>query len=260
MNYTIPDKYKVKTNHGSKGCQIKYFRNNYWYKLDNSCNEGKNEHLASIILKCSNITDFVYYEACTVNNIKACRSYNFLNKDEMLITLDDVICTITGTNNAENLLWSIPDIKERFNFLVESVKKYTYNRLDITNYLRSNIYLDWLILNRDRHLNNLGIIVDITNDKYRCAPIFDNGLSLLGGCQAMVFEYGIEHTVNSQNSRTISGSFANQALASTNGVYKSPIKVNFNKLENMIKNDVNITNFQKSVIEYQYRNIGNLFK
>ena len=42
MNYIIDNKFKVKTNHGSKGCQIKYCRNNYWYKLDNGCSEGRN--------------------------------------------------------------------------------------------------------------------------------------------------------------------------------------------------------------------------
>ena len=128
MNYVIQDKFKVKTNHGSKGCQIKYFRNNYWYKLDTSCNEGKNEHIVSLILKCSTIKDFVYYEACTVNNRKACRSYNFLNENEMLITLSDLISTLTGNNNPENVIWQINDIRKRFEFIVNAVKNYTVFR------------------------------------------------------------------------------------------------------------------------------------
>lgn len=260
MNYVIQDKFKVKTNHGSKGCQIKYFRNNYWYKLDTSCNEGKNEHIVSLILKCSTIKDFVYYEACTVNNRKACRSYNFLNENEMLITLSDLISTLTGNNNPENVIWQINDIRKRFEFIVNAVKKYTNNSLDITDYLKTILYLDLFILNRDRHLNNLGIIVDVTTNKYRTAPIFDNGLSLLGGCQSDVFENGIEYAINSQNSKTISGSFINQILACSNGKIECPFKINFKKLDRELRNDTNLTALHKIVLKYQYESVGKIYK
>ena len=91
MNYNIEEKYKVNGSGLSKGCQIKYFRNKYWYKIDSSCNEGLNEHVVSLILKCSNYRNFVYYERCTVNGRKACRSYTFINEDEEFIDLDTII-------------------------------------------------------------------------------------------------------------------------------------------------------------------------
>lgn len=50
--------------------------------------------------------------------------------------------------------------------------------IDITEYLVSTLYFDKLILNEDRHLNNLGIIRK-ADGSYRQAPIFDNGLGLL---------------------------------------------------------------------------------
>lgn len=259
MNYVIPDKYKIKTNHGSKGCQIKYFRNNYWYKLDTSCNEGKNEHIVSQILKCSNVKNFVYYEACQVNNKLACRSYNFLGENEMLITFSDIICTMTGKRKDEDVLWGIEDVNKRFIFLVDIVRKYTSGQLDISDYLRVIFYLDLFILNRDRHMNNLGIIVDISTGRYRCAPIFDNGLSLLGGCQESIFEYGLENTINSQNARTISGSFVKQALVSTNGQFNCPLKIDFKKLNKELKKDAALNKIQARVLEYQYNNIGKMY-
>ena len=53
-------------------------------------------------------------------------------------------------------------------------------KLDVTDYLRKVFTLDYLILNEDRHFNNLGVIL---NEKgtYEAAPIFDNGKSLLNG-------------------------------------------------------------------------------
>jgi hypothetical protein len=114
------------------------------------------------------------------------------------------------------------------------------------------------ILNRDRHLNNLGIILNTQTGKFREAPIFDNGLSLLGGCQGDVYSIGIENTVKRQNSRTISGSFVNQAVESTNGALNSPVKINFKSLFNELnKNGVN--KYIINIIEYQYSQIGRLY-
>ena len=260
MNYIIDNKFKVKTNHGSKGCQIKYCRNNYWYKIDNGCSEGKNEHIASIILKCTNLTNYVYYESCEVNGYRACRSYNFLNENEMFVTFSDIIGTIYGVENPEDMIWSIRDVYKRYEFLVDVVKIYTNNKLDISEYLKIIFYLDLFILNRDRHLNNLGIITDISTEEFRPAPIFDNGLSFLGGCQGMIYDKGIEYAVNKQNARTISGSFVEQVLASTQGVVNCPFKIDFKKLHKKLKNDKAVTNLHKLVLQYQYQSIGDIYK
>lgn len=51
--------------------------------------------------------------------------------------------------------------------------------LDCSEYLSQILTLDMLILNTDRHFNNLGIIVDREAGICGTASIFDNGNSLL---------------------------------------------------------------------------------
>ena len=65
--------------------------------------------------------------------------------------------------------------KEKIDFVIDVVNSET--GLDITDYLRKIFTLDAIVLNEDRHLNNLSVIYG--EGGYRIAPIFDNGLSLL---------------------------------------------------------------------------------
>lgn len=115
------------------------------------------------------------------------------------------------------------------------------------------------ILNRDRHLSNLGIILNTETEKFRAAPIFDNGLSLLGGCRNIIFEHGIENAIQSQNARTISGSFIGQCLASTGNRLESPLKINFRQLNRLLNNEP-VDRYIIEVLKYQYKNVGRLFE
>jgi len=63
---------------------------------------------------------------------------------------------------------------DKFNYLRDKV--YTYLDLDLKEYLLNMMILDLLMLNEDRHLNNLGVIVK--NGVYKEAPLFDFGLGL----------------------------------------------------------------------------------
>lgn len=259
MNYSIEAKYKVQSRYGSKGCQVKYYRNNFWYKVDGICNEGINEHVASLILKHSNFNNYVRYSVCKVNNKPACRSKNFLQENEVFKTVGSILQSLYGVTKAEDYLWAEQDFSKRFNILVNSVLEYTGGQVNITLMLQQIFYFDMLILNRDRHLDNLGIIVDTQNKEFKLAPIFDNGLSLLGGCQGDVYQNGIEYAVSQQSARTISGSFYQQALTSTNGQWKSPIKINFDSLFSELKKE-NTSKYIMNVLAYQYKNIGKLYQ
>lgn len=44
--------------------------------------------------------------------------------------------------------------------------------LDMKEQLSKILTFDMLILNTDRHFNNLGIIADISNNLYKNAPLF----------------------------------------------------------------------------------------
>lgn len=48
------------------------------------------------------------------------------------------------------------------------------DRLEIIQYLSNLIRLDAIILNEDRHLNNVSFIKSINGD-YSLCPVFDNG-------------------------------------------------------------------------------------
>jgi hypothetical protein len=64
--------------------------------------------------------------------------------------------------------------------------------LDIKDYLGKVATFDMLILNTDRHFNNLGIVADISQNLYKYAPVFDNGNSLLSNLQEFPFDDDIE--------------------------------------------------------------------
>lgn len=74
------------TSGSSKGTQKKYYDNGYWYKENLTGSEGLAEELASEILKCSSLSNFVEYKQCKVNNRSGCRSQNFLQPDEMFLS------------------------------------------------------------------------------------------------------------------------------------------------------------------------------
>ena len=69
------------------------------------------------------------------------------------------------------------DYDDAINYVINFIKEQT--NLDIHEYLANTFCLDMLILNEDRHFNNLGIIYDGTS--FKTAPIFDNGKSFLIG-------------------------------------------------------------------------------
>lgn len=260
MNYVLSDKYQVSTGKASKGCQIKYFRNGYWYKIDGINQEGLNEHVVSLLLKCSSVKNYVYYERCTVNQKHACRSYSFTNDREEFRSLSNIIKSVYGAN-AENTLGSIQSITGRYNFIVKAVWEYTGGTVDFRKPLQEIFYLDMLVLNRDRHLNNLGVIYNASDEMYRPAPIFDNGLSLMAGCQGDVFEYGIDEAIRKQSARTISGSFINQCMASTGNQLQKVIYVNFNKLNKLLDEEgITENSYVRKVLNYRIHQLGKLYE
>ena len=72
----------------------------------------------------------------------------------------------------------INDIESRIKFVCDYV--YDKTNIHVEDYLSKILSLDALLLNTDRHLNNLGIIINNTDDsRNRPAPIFDNGAALM---------------------------------------------------------------------------------
>ncbi len=134
------------------------------------------EHLASLVLKHSNVINYVDYESCIINGRPGCRSKNFLKPNESFLSFQRLYELYTGENLQEKML-VISDTAGRIDFVKDFVEKYT--GFDCSTYLSQILTLDALLLNTDRHFNNLGIIVNSQTGEYHDAPIFDNGNALL---------------------------------------------------------------------------------
>lgn len=175
-NYVLTDNFTYHSSGSSEGTQIKFFKDGNWFKQDLNGYESEAEYLISCLLDCSNITNYVSYERCTINGKDGCVSHTFLHPSEMFITFERLHQTYTGEHMLDKtMLLGSPEEK------IAYVKKFILENtgLDISSYLSNIFSLDALTLNYDRHFNNLGIIYDSSADRYFEAPIFDNGAGLL---------------------------------------------------------------------------------
>ena len=159
----------------SEGTQIKYKKDNYWYKKDNRGNEGLAEYLVSKLLTFSNMDadEYIIYEQGKINGTSGCRSENFLKEGEELITFYRLYYNEFGKDLSQ-VLAGMDSMKERIEYVLRFVKQSC--DLDVSKYLSKVIMLDMLVLNEDRHLNNLAVIFQ--EDHFICAPIFDNGIKV----------------------------------------------------------------------------------
>ena len=85
---TIENDYIVMQEGTSEGTQIKYRKDDFWYKKDNRGKEGRAEYLVSKFMTFTSLskTEYVEYEEGTINGEFGCRSRNFLGKEDELIT------------------------------------------------------------------------------------------------------------------------------------------------------------------------------
>lgn len=172
----------------SKGNQEKWCDDNIWYKLDQFGYEALTEAVTSEILEKSNIESdtpfkFVRYsiEKVNVHNAErvACTSPNFLKQGEAIITLNKLLSSNIKVSLTEKLSRLTSD-KKRIQYLVDATKEVT-GLADFDKYLTLLFEIDSLIMNDDRHLNNIAVIEK--NGKFDYCPIFDNGAGLLSNTQ-----------------------------------------------------------------------------
>ena len=187
----------------SEGTQIKYRKGDYWYKEDNRGREGLTEYLVSHFLTFTDLQpeEYVLYEQGYINGERGCRSKNFLMEHESLLTFYRLYYSEFGGNLAERLA-KIPTMEERIAFTLKMVRSIT--GLDVTDYLKKVLMLDMVVLNEDRHVNNLAVIFD--GSKFRPAPIFDNGISLLTANVSVNWHFQVEENVKRVIARPFSGS------------------------------------------------------
>lgn len=198
----IEDAYIVTQMGTSEGTQIKYKKGDYWYKKDSRGKEGLTEYLVSKLLTFSDlaVSEYILYEPGYINDVSGCRSENFLGEGEELVTFYRLYYNEFGRDLSQ-VLAGMDSMEERIEYVLRFIEQSC--GLDVSDYLRKIIMLDMLVLNEDRHLNNLAVI--FKEDHFICAPIFDNGVSLLTANQSVNWNFSIEENVKRVIARPFSG-------------------------------------------------------
>lgn len=166
--------------HSSKGNQLKSKFNGYWYKADHMGYEGLSEVIVSRLLNYSNIKNYVVYEPAKIEYkgivYKGCKSLDFLQEGEELVTIDHLFRQYTGLNLTSELA-NINTIRERLEFFVQVIQNFTGLK-DFGKYMSLILELDAFFLNEDRHMNNIAVKYNPKTKEYHLCDIFDNGLAL----------------------------------------------------------------------------------
>lgn len=168
------------SGHSSKGNQLKWEAEGFWYKADAFGYESLSEIVASRLLQYSNIDDFVEYEPVTIlykgKEYRGCRSRNFRKEKEELVTLERLSRQYTGFGLSKELS-RISDVKQKILYVTELVENVT-GLENFGKYLTAMLEIDAFFLNEDRHTNNIALLYHTKKKEYGFCPFFDMGLSL----------------------------------------------------------------------------------
>ncbi|MCD7745429.1 MAG: hypothetical protein LUI13_09140 [Lachnospiraceae bacterium] len=166
--------------HSSKGNQLKWLQDGWWYKADAFGFESLAETAVSALLEHSTIQDFVRYEPVMIRyqdkDFRGCRSRSFRRETEELVPLERLSRIYTGFGLAQELS-CISGCRERILYTEKLVRNVTGIR-NFGEYLTKMLEMDAFFLNEDRHTNNIAVLYDIEKRTWRLCPFFDMGLSL----------------------------------------------------------------------------------
>ncbi|MEE0266027.1 MAG: hypothetical protein UHK60_02410 [Acutalibacteraceae bacterium] len=222
----------------SKGNQMKWLLNEYWYKQDHMGYEGLSEVVVSQLLKKSNVTGFIEYEPIKIKynlaNKNGCLSHNFKSNEEIIITLERLYKQHKGKSLAYKLS-SISEVEERIKYTVDFVESVT-NLKKVGAYFSTMLQLDAFFLNEDRQNNNIAFIFNEKTEEYSFCPYFDFGLSLLADTNDYPLDVENTECIKHISSKPFSLDFDEQADAATN-LYGDNVKFFFTNqdIENILK-------------------------
>lgn len=179
MNYyTVSDEYYFRVASTTKGSQVKYLKDGYFYKLNKQGNEGLTEYLIYTLLKHSTLVGELVlpYGYCYVNKKPGCRSRNFLSPGECFYTMEHLFSTATGKHGLAEALALLSSASKRLEYILDIIESLGFPRHDYRNYMQVLVQICLLAENCGRHVHNYGLI--FKDGDFRLPPIFDNGLSL----------------------------------------------------------------------------------
>lgn len=178
----------------SKGNQIKMCVDHTWYKMDFLGYEGLAEYASSLLLGGTNMEDYVTYEMTEIElneqTFNGCKSHDFLEKNEEIVTADKLFRNFTG-KSSEEYIGAQKDLKARIALFVDKVEEFT-GLTDYGAYLTKMLEWDGFILNDDRHFNNIAFTYNQKTHAFRICPLFDNGAAFLSDTR---FDYPLEKSI-----------------------------------------------------------------
>jgi len=254
--------------HSSKGNQLKWENDGFWYKADYTGYEGLAEYVVSQLLQYSSLKpdEFVRYE---IEEIKyknrffiGAKSKSILQNGWQIITLERLFSVRFG-ESLYTSIWNIDNTKDRILFLCEQMKRIT-GRNDFGPYLVKLLTIDAFFLNEDRHTHNIAVLMNEMGEIQYC-PIFDNGACLLADTK-MDYPLGedIYQLIDSVKAKTVDTDFVEQVSA-VDALFGQQIKFSFTKeivekiLDNALAYSTEERERVKRVIFEQMRKYSYLF-
>ena len=198
----------------SKGNQIKWFKDNKYIKADTMGYEGFAEALTSELFGFIE-TDYSYidYFLCSIKEVhndvattyNGCYSNNYLEDNESFISFYRLM---KGRKKDLDILLKKYNGLDLVKFVVSEI--YDITGLDCRDYLGFLTRFDALILNEDRHFNNICLVYNSEYNRYSLSPVFDNGLSLLSDTSDYPLGANVNVCVRNVKSKPFSTSFSKQ--------------------------------------------------
>lgn len=226
----------------SKGNQEKWLDGGRWYKLDQFGYEALAESFTSSLLEYSSIErdtgfTFVRYrmERMMVHSRErtGCSSENFLRPGDTIVTLSHLYKRSLNKPLRE-VLARLPSDKRRIAYLADMTAELTGLEL-FPQYLTLLFEVDALVLNDDRHLNNIAVIEK--NGSFDYCPIFDNGAGLLSNTQLLQMDIAPSALIRSVRARPFNTTF-NRQIISARELYGSQLtlpRFTLNKLKELLR-------------------------
>ena len=205
---------RTNTRQSSKGNQLKWENEGIWYKADYTGYEGLAEYVISHLLKLTNLNEgeYVLYEPEQIKYKRqiynGVRSRAFIDEDWQIITLERLFKNVYS-ESLTSVLWHMSDVKERLEFLVNSIKNITgLNNWD--EYICRLFTIDAFFLNEDRHMHNIAVLMN-GKGEYKYCPVFDNGAGLLSDTTMdYPMEQDIYQMISEVKSKSVSQDFDEQ--------------------------------------------------
>ncbi|MFI3214046.1 MAG: hypothetical protein R3Y24_11995 [Eubacteriales bacterium] len=235
---------KTQDRQSSKGNQLKWYNNNTWYKADASGYEGLAEYIISYLLKFSTLqpSEYVLYQTESISYntqiFTGCKSLNFIPEGWQLFTLERIFSMKYNQSLYESI-FHISTINERIKFLVDTTVSLT-GLQDFGIYLSKMLCLDAFFLNEDRHMHNIAVLMDTSNQFHYC-PFFDNGAALLSDTNLdYPLHTNVQTLLKTVSSKTISTDFDEQ-LDAIESLYGQHLKIFFalKDIESLLNSDEN---------------------